>query len=266
MILDVTTMQAPFALYYVELFKRYWLVRRGIRKCIKMCDTDSEYFETLVKLDRLLSSVVADKSIKIMVKKLQYYYHFFNRLCKIFRDGEGSGKAVREQVEKRTRRFLSEMKTRSKTDSEFKKIASRLEKYWDGLFYTYEFNYIPPTNNDLEGFIKDFKKIWKRITGFYNVNRWLSFHGPFAVYLLNFKKNEDGISPIELLGIETSDFIAMCREVSIQTYKNEIIKQNELREAYRFRLKVNQIGVKKCIDDLVQDFENEVELLKGGDS
>jgi hypothetical protein len=66
-----------------------------------------------------------------------------------------------------------------------------------------------------------------------------------------------------LLGIETSDFIAMCREVSTETYKNEIIKQNDLREAYRFRLKVNQIGVEECIDNLVQDFKNEVELLKG---
>jgi hypothetical protein len=266
MVLNVTTMQAPFELYYVELFKRYWQVRRGIRKCIKMCDADSEYLETLVKLDGLLSAVVADKSIKIMVKKLQCYYHFFNRLCKIFNDVQGSGKAVREQVEKRASRFLTEMKTRSKADGEFKKIVTRLEKYWDGLFYTYEFDYIPSTNNDLEAFIKDFKRIWKRITGFYNVNRWISFHGPFAVYLFNFKKNENGVSPIELLGIETSDFIAMCREVSIQTYKNEIIKQNDLREAYRFRLKVNQIGVEECIDNLVQDFKNEVELLKGDGS
>ncbi len=230
-----------------------------------MCDADSEYLETLVKLDGLLSAVVADNTIKIMVKKLQHYYHFFNRLCKIFTDVEGSGKAVREQVEKRASRFLTEMKTRSRADAELRKIVSRLEKYWDGLFHTYEFDYIPSTNNDLEGFIKDFKKIWKRITGFYNVNRWINFHGPFAVYLLNFKKNGNGVSPIESLGIEPSDFIAMCREVSIQTYKDEMIKQNELRGEYRLRLKVNQIGIKECINTLVQDFENEIELLKGVD-
>lgn len=262
MLLGVTTMQAPFELYYVELFKIYWQVRSGIRKCIKRCDADTEYFETLLKLDRLLSSVVSDKSIKISVKKLQRYYHFFNRLCKIFRDVEGSGKAVREQVEKRTRRFLSEMKTRSRGDGEFKKIVSRLEKYWDGLFYTYEFDYIPSTNNDLEGFIKDFKKIWKRITGFYNVNRWISFHGPFAVYLLNFKKNEKGKSPLELLGIGTSDFITLSKQVSIQTYKNEQIKQIELRESYRLRLIVNQIGSKEYIDRLVRNFEDEINNIK----
>lgn len=262
MLLNVTTKQAPFELYYVELFKRYWQVRRGIRKCIKMCSADSEYVKTLLRLDRLLSSVVSDRSIKISVKKLQRYYHFFNRLCKIFKDVEGSGKAVREQVEKKTGRFLSEMKTRSSADGEFKKIVSRLEKYWDGLFYTYELDYIPSTNNDLEGFIKDFKKIWKRITGFYNVNRWISFHGPFAVYLLNFKKNEEGRSPVELLGIETSDFITMSRQVSIKTYKKEQIKQVELRESYRARLRVNQIGAREYVDHLVQNFEDEMNNIK----
>ncbi|SNQ59760.1 hypothetical protein MNV_1320001 [Candidatus Methanoperedens nitroreducens] len=47
MLLNVTTMQAPFELYYVELFKRYWHVRRGIRKCIKIGSVDPEYVEKL---------------------------------------------------------------------------------------------------------------------------------------------------------------------------------------------------------------------------
>jgi hypothetical protein len=269
LLLNVTTMQVPFGLYYVELFERYWHVRRGIRKClqsIKLYDSNSEHMETLVKLDTLLSSVLSDKSIKILVKKLRYYNHFFKRLCNIFKDVDGSGKLVREQVEKRAKRYLSEMRTRLRTDSEFKKIASRLENYWKGLFYTYEFSYIPSTNNDLEEYIKDFKKIWKRITGFYNVNRWISFHGPFAVYLFNFKKNDSGngnsVSPFELLGIETKDFITVARKVSIQTYRNEQIKQMELRESYRVRLRVNQIGIRQYIDDLVQNFENEIANIK----
>ncbi len=127
-------MQAPFGLYYVELFKRYWHVRTAIRRCIKLCDSDPEHQQILVELDALLSSVVADKAIKGLVKKMEYYNHFFMRLCLIFRDVNGHGKAVREQVEKRTKRYLTEMKNRSKNDPELKKITSRLEKYWNGLF------------------------------------------------------------------------------------------------------------------------------------
>ena len=259
-------MQAPFELYYVELFKRYWHVRRGIRKCIKIGNVDPEYVEKLERLDNLLSSVVTDKPIKFLVKKLQYYYHFFNRLCMILKDVSGCGKTVREQVEKRTRMYLSAMKNKSKIDPEFKKIVSRLEKYWNGLFYTYEFGYIPSTNNDMEECIKDFKKIWKRITGFYNVNRWINFHGPFEVYLLNFQKNKKGKSPLEMLGIETPDFITMLQKVSIQTYKNEKLKQIELRETYRVRLRVNQIGIREFVDHLVQEFDDKANILKGGDS
>lgn len=260
MLLGVTTMQVPFGLYYVELFKRYWHVRTSIRKCIKLCDSDPEHQQILVELDALLSSVVTDKAIKELVKKIEYYNHFFMRLCHIFKDVNGYGKAVREQVEKRTKRYLTEMKNRSKNDPELKKITSRLEKYWNGLFFTYEFEYIPSTNNDLESFIKDFKKVWKRITGFYNVNRWISFHGPFAVYLFNFQKNGDSKSPFELLEIDNLDFADMAGKVSVEIYENERIKQIDLRETYRIRLEVNQKGDKEYLDALVRVFENEVNI------
>ncbi len=36
----------------------------------------------------------------------------------------------------------------------------------------------------------------------------------------------------------------------------------ELRESYRVRLRVNQIGIRQYIDDLVQDFENEIANIK----
>jgi hypothetical protein len=262
LLLGVTTMQAPFELYYVELYKRYWEVRTAIRKCIKMCSLELEDIKILFELDELLSSVVTDESIKMLVNELKDYYHYFKRLCDILTDVKDKGKTVREEVEKKARRFLTEMKTKSRNHPEFKKIVRRLEKYWNGLFYTYEFNYIPSTNNELEGYIKDFKRVWKRITGFYNVNRWISFHGPFAVYMFNFRKNVNGQSPFELLGLDTSTINVIFREVSIETFKNERVKQMELRETYRLRLKVNQIGAKEYLGSLVKTFENEIENIK----
>ena len=266
MLLNVTTKPAPFKLYYLEIFNTYWKCRTGIRKCIKLCDIDMEYLHYLTTLDSILSSVVSDKSIKALVKRLKYYNRYFERLCDIFKYVEESGTGVREKVEQKAQRYLDEMKRKSRTDSEFKKIVSRLEKYWKGLFYTYEFDYIPSTNNDLEESIKDFKRIWKRITGFNNVNRWINFHGPFAIYLLNFQKNQDGKSPFDLLGIESSDFTEICKSVSLETFKNEQIKQIELRESYRTRLKINQIGVKEYIDKLVYEFETEIKNKNGVDS
>src|SRR3990170_1597867 len=70
LLLGVTTMQAPFELYYVELYKRYWEVRTAIRKCIKMCSLELEYLKILFELDELLSSVVTDESIKMLVNEL----------------------------------------------------------------------------------------------------------------------------------------------------------------------------------------------------
>jgi arginine repressor len=127
-LLGVTTRSVPFELYYLEIFSRYRIVRTALRKCIKKCDPGMEYLTYLKALDTILSSVVSDKSIKDSVTKLNYYNRFFKRLCNLFKEEKGTGKAVREKVEKRATRFLNEMKTRAKTDSEFNKIVTRLEK------------------------------------------------------------------------------------------------------------------------------------------
>jgi hypothetical protein len=44
----------------------------------------------------------------------------------------------------------------------------------------------------------------------------------YFIFLSNkFVKYEEGKSPFDLLGIESSDFITMAREVSVQIYENE---------------------------------------------
>ncbi len=39
----------------------------------------------------------------------------------------------------------------------------------------------------------------------------------------------------------------------------------ELREAYRIRLEVNQVGIRDYVDNLVQEFEDTVKISKGVD-
>lgn len=100
-----------------------------------------------------------------MVAELKYYHHYFRRLCGIF-DEEGGSRDKREYVEKRVRRYRTEIKTLSATHPQFKKVIKLLDKHWDGLFHAYEFGYIPRTNNDMERLVWNFRKIWKRITGY----------------------------------------------------------------------------------------------------
>ncbi len=172
----------------MELFDRYRKVRTAIRKCIGLLSESSEdeYRQNLIKLDSKISLVLRDKKLKNLVAELSYYHHYFRRLCSIFEE-EGGSREKREYVEKRVKRYRTEIKTLSATHPRFKKVVKQLDEHWDGLFYTYEFGYIPRTNNDMERLVWNFRKIWKRITGHSNVNNWINHHGIFAIYLLNFK-------------------------------------------------------------------------------
>lgn len=247
--LKVTTDQPPFELYYVELFDRYRIVRTAIRRCIPLFKDEDEYKSALIKLDKKLSLVLHDKSLKVRVKQLKYYYHYFRRLCNIF-DEKGHGKEIRERVEKRTKRYRTEIKTLLTNHQEFKKVVSQLDKYWDGLFHAYEHGYIPRTNNEMEKEIWNFQKIWKRITGQSNLNNWINIHGCFAIFLLNFKW-EKGKVHQQYMGIENESFATLIGSVSPEIRNKNFEKQKVLREEHKTRISIKSKGIKAYLKDKV---------------
>lgn len=245
-------------MYYVELFDRYRSVRTAIRKCIGLLNSsessDCQYRQDLIKLDEKLSLVLRNKKLKNLVVELKYYHHYFRRLCSIF-DEEGGSREKREYVEKRVRRYRTEIKTLSATHPRFKRIVKQLDKHWDGLFHAYESGYIPRTNNEMEKLIWNFRKIWRRITGHNNVNNWINHHGPFAIYLLNFKRESGksyNCSPLQTMGIEIGNLAVLMGSVSPQTRTKYFEKQKELREENRIRNTINLRGVKAFLKDKVE--------------
>jgi len=62
---------------------------------------------------------------------------------------------------KRVSRYRTEIITLSRNHHNFKKVVFQLDKYWDGLFHTYENEFIPRTNNDMETEIGIFKNMEK---------------------------------------------------------------------------------------------------------
>jgi hypothetical protein len=247
--LKVTTDQPPFEMYYVELFERYRIVRTAIRKCIPLFKDSDEYKISLIKLDENISSVLRDKSLKVRVEQLKYYHRYFKRLCNIF-DEKGHGKEVRERVEKRMKRYRTEIKTLSINHPLFKKVVSQLDRYWDGLFHTYEHGYIPRTNNGTEKEIWNFQKIWKRITGRNNLNNWINFHGYFAIFLLNFKW-ENGKIFQQTMGIEDENLAALIGSVSPEIRKKNFEKQKALREEHKTRISIKSKGIGAFLKDKI---------------
>ncbi len=174
-------------------------------------------------------------------------------------------------MEKRVRRYRTEIKTLSNTHPRFKKVVKLLDEHWDGLFHTYEFGYIPRTNNGMEKLIWYFRKIWKRITGYNNVNNWINYHGPFAIYLFNFKcekgkncksksqsQSQSKIDPLQTMGIETEkdNFATLMGSVSLDIRKKNFEKQKALREENKIRNTINLNGIKKFLNNKVEKMKN----------
>ncbi len=245
----------------MELFDRYRKVRTAIRKCIGLLSEsiDDEYRQDLIKLDSKLSLVLRHKKLKNQVAELEYYHHYFRRLCSIF-DEEGDSREKREYVEKRVRRYRTEIKTLSATHPRFKKVIKQLNEHWDGLFQAYEFGYIPRTNNDMEKVVWNFRKIWKRITGHTNVNNWINHHGPFAIYLLNFKC-ESGKNPLESMGIEIGNLATQMGSVSQEIRMKNLEKQKALREDNKIRNTISLRGINAFLKNKVGNMK---EILKIG--
>ncbi len=252
--MKVTSDQPPFELYYVEQFNRYRVVRTAIRKCISLFNEEDESKNYLVKLDDKLNSVLRDKNIKIHVKQLKYYHRYFRRLCNIF-DEKEHGKEIRVHVEKRVNRFRTEITRLSTNHRNFKKVVFQLDKYWDGLFYAYEYGFIPRTNNDMETEIWNFQKIWKRITGHNNLNNWINIHGCFSIFLLNFKPEEGKIHQ-KTMGIENESLATLIGSVSLEFGRKNFEKQKALREEHKTRMSIKSKGIKAFLKDKIDKIKS----------
>ena len=228
---------------------RYRIVRTAIRKSISLFNEEDEYKNALVKLDDKLNTVLRNENIHDQVKQLKYYHRYFRRLCSIF-DEKRHGKDIKESVEKRVSRYRTEIKKLSRNHHNFKKVVFQLDKYWDGLFHTYEHGYIPRTNNDMETEIWNFQKIWKRITGYNNLNNWVNIHGCFSIFLLNFKPEEGKINQ-HTLGIEDKSFATLMGSVSTEIRMKNFEKQKTLREEHKTRISIKAKGIKAYLNDKV---------------
>ena len=152
-------------------------------------------------------------------------------------------------------RYRTEIITLSRNHPNFKKVVFQLDKYWDGLFHTYEHGYIPRTNNDMEAEIWNFQKIWKRITGYNNLNNWVNIHGCFSIFLLNFNPEEGKIRH-QTMGIENESFATLMGSVSTEIRMKNFEKQKTLREEHKTRISIIAKGIKAFLNDKVDKIKD----------
>lgn len=101
----------------------------------------------------------------------------------------------------------------------------------------------------------EFQKIWKRITGYNNLNNWINIHGCFSIFLLNFEP-EDGKIHQQTMGIENESFATLIGSVSPELRKKNFEKQKALREEHKTRISIKSKGIKAFLKDKVNKIKD----------
>ena len=187
-------------------------MRRTIRRCISVYPHEDAYRNALCELDTLLTSVIADKRVRSLVKSLKSDWRIFKRLRGIL---ENEDKKSREVVEGRMRRILSFLERKAATSKKYAPLVKQIKKFWGGLFHTYDHDCIPRTNNDMERFIWELRKKWKRMTGCTRVDDWIAYRAPTGIYMFNLIGSSP---PFKKLGFSV-DLAEMLSSVSYESYR-----------------------------------------------
>jgi hypothetical protein len=125
LLLKITVDNFPFGLYYVDLYDRYGKIRRTVRHCLAVYPHNDAYRNALLKLDRVLTSVIEDNQIKTLVTVLKADYKIFGRLREIL---ENRDKNSIDVVEGKMQRFLRTMEKKAMREKKYAPLVSQLKK------------------------------------------------------------------------------------------------------------------------------------------
>jgi len=169
-------------------------------------------------------------------------WRIFKKLRRILENEDEKSKDV---VEGRMRRFLSFLERKATTSKKYAPLVKQIKKFWGGLFHTYDHDCIPRTNNDMERFIWELRKKWKRMTGCTRIDEWIAYRAPTGIYMFNLIGSDP---PLKKLGF-SADPAEMLSSVSYESYRRCMGEYEEKKGDDRIRRRANH-DVGKVLDEI----------------
>ncbi len=223
-------------------------MRGAVRECLKSYGgEDDVYRKALKDIYRGLTGLVGDREIKGMVRDISILNKDFAELRKVL-DGSRSVEEAKQGFSKLKKRFRRKARREGK-DSNYHRMVRQMTSWERGLFHCYADERIPRTNNDMEFVVKRLRRSWKRTTGLVNIDEYLIYHAPSAIYLLNFR-----FGYLTELGIRVNPY-DIVKEVPPDKYLTAIKKAKKRKELDVFRKRANK--------DIAAALEQIVEMNKG---
>ena len=216
----------------MEFYNRCRKVRVAVRKCLKNYRKDDNYRRALKGIHCGLTNLVDDMEIRDRIKDIATLNKDFAELRRVLRESQSADEA-KQGFSRLKKRFQRKAK-RGEKSKNYSRLVRQM-KFWDwGLFHCYDDEGIPRTNNDMEFVVKRLRRSWKRTTGMVNIDEFLLYHAPYAIYLMNFR-----LGYLADLDIQADPYDAV-KEVPRDKYQ-EIMKDVQKRkELDVFRKRANK--------------------------
>jgi hypothetical protein len=228
----VTCDKFPFQLYYVEFYERCRKLRGALRECLRDYRMEDAYREALKGIHQGLTELLGDMGIRDKIRDITKLNKDFAELRKILEESPGEEEA-RQGFRKLKKRFRRKAKEGEKS-SNYSRLVRQMRLWEGGLFHCYVDERIPRTNNDMEEVVKRLRRGWKRTTGLVNMDEYLLYHAPYAVYLLNY-----WMGYLVELGLKADPYAAI-REVPKDRYQAALKEIKERKNLDIFRKKANK--------------------------
>mgnify|MGYP001600005089 FL=1 len=180
----------PFDCNHFVFYKNLKILSNTITQLLKRCGLNKDS-KILERLQNSLKEVLEDKklckTVDIMEEKLEVFQKLRQALkiaqpdSKKGLNDNGEDEDIKT-IENKVKNFLSELKSRDdlKNKQDYEKLITQIEKYWDKLFAdpilvkTQDGEmYIQPqrTNNILEQFFRELKRMFRKKSGVFSLNR-----------------------------------------------------------------------------------------------
>lgn len=208
-------------------------MRGAVRECLKSYGgEDDVYRKALKEIYQGLTDLVGDREIKGMVRDISTLNKDFAELRKVL-DESQSAEEAKHGFSRLKKRFRRKARREGK-DSNYHRMVRQMTSWERGLFHCYADERIPRTNNDMEFVVKRLRRSWKRTTGLVNIDEYLLYHAPSAIYLLNFR-----FGYLIELGIRADPY-DIVKEVPPDKYLATLKKAKKRKELDIFRKRANK--------------------------
>jgi len=222
---------------------------------------------SLANLNKILTKIVNNSKIVKLVSKLEQIFSVFQEIRWILGQEGKSGKEIKSEI----KQLVKSLKSNDIPIIVYKVVKKRFKMYDKELYVSYDNEFVPRTNNDLEDFNNRLKRPIRKGQGRKDSWFYIEHQGEPSTYyhnLLNAPHVVGGTeiswssekTPFERIGvlhkITVSEIMNLIKR---EYFFTSLSKNNELYTTHRWTRRIFKQGLEKCLNSLNSEWISLIE-------